>query len=270
MAGSLTNTAEAELLNHVLGGEPLSSRPILYLGYMVGTPTESGPGSEPGLNSGYDRVPVANNITNFPVCTNQIKILATDVVFPEALSNHGLVQAVGIFDSPAVGQGRMLAYSPLPAPVDITVGDSYRIPASSITIKFNAGGLSNYAKNGLLNKMFGDATFNLPTTLYFSYCTTTPTDAAPGTEPSTGGYARVGLPNTVQLFPHASEGIKTNAVEVAFPEATASQGSMAAVQIHDQLSGGNYLGRWELPNPFAIALGTQPVAAPSTLNVTLD
>ncbi len=267
---SLSDRAEAEALNHLFGGQPLQSRPILYLGYMVGTPAETGPGSEPGLNSGYARVPVANNVTNFPVTSNQIKVLNIDTIFPEALSNHGLVQAVGIFDSPAPGQGQMLAYTMLPAPVQISVGDSYRIPAASLTMAFNAGGLSNFAKNGLLNKMFGDVTFNLPTTLYFSYATTTPTDAAAGTEPAVGGYARVGLPNTVQLFPQAFEGSKVNALDVVFPEATAAQGTMAALQVHDQPSGGNYLARWELPNPVAVITGMEPTISASSLTITLD
>lgn len=270
MPGSLTNYGEAQLINHLLGGEPFQIPPIWYIGYMVGTPGESGPGSEPGLNSGYARVPVSNDITNFPVTTNQLKILAEDVVFPEALSNHGLVQAIGIFDSPAVGQGQMFAFSMLPAPVQIAVGDSYRIPGGAMTIKFNPGGLSNYSKNGLLNMAFGGNTLNLSTVLYFGYSTTSPTDATPGTEPAVGGYVRIGLPNTVQLFPHASEGLKTNALEVVFPEATAAQGSIAAIQCFDQLSGGNYLARWELPNPVPIIQGMEPTIAPSALNTTLD
>ena len=270
MPGSFTNAGEALLLNHLFGGEPLQVPPVLYCAYMVGTPSESGPGSEPGLNSGYARVPMSNNITNFPVTTNQLKTLNIDTLFPEALSNHGLVQAIGVFDSPAVGQGTMLAYSMLPNPVMIEVGDSYRIPAASLTIAFQPGGLSNYSKNGLLNMLFGGNSFNLPTTVYFGYVTTSPTDANPGTEPAIGGYVRVGLPNTVQLFPHSSEGIKTNALEVAYPEATAAQGSIAAICLFDQLSGGNYLHRWELPNPVPVIQGTQPVLSPSTLNVALN
>lgn len=270
MPGSFSNAGEAALLNHLLGGEPFQVPPIWYLGYMVGTPSESGPGSEPGLNSGYARVAVSNDITNFLVTTNQLKILATDTEFPEALSNHGLVQAIGLFDSPAPGQGTMYAYTMLPNPVQINVGDSYRIPGASLTIGFQPGGLSNYAKNGLLNMMFGGNSFQLPTSVYFGYTSATPSDANPGTEPTTGGYARVGLPNTVQLFPHASEGVKTNALEVAFPEATAAQGSIDAIQLFDQLSGGNFLCWWTLPNPVPVIQGTDPVLSPSTLNLVLN
>jgi hypothetical protein len=158
----------------------------------------------------------------------------------------------------------------LAAPVQINLGDSYRIPEGEFTIAFGPGGFSNYTKNGLLNMMFGNNAFDLPTTIYFGYSTSLPSDANPGTEPTVGGYTRIGKPNTVNLFPHAQDGTKTNAEEVAFAEATATQGSMIAIVMFDQLSGGNYLGRWELPNPRAIATGDEPTISPSTLNTLLD
>jgi hypothetical protein len=267
MPGSLTDYCEAQLLNHLFGGVPYNTSPILYLGYMVGTPGETGPGAEPNFGS-YDRIAVTNNTLNFPITSNQIKTNATEVVFNEATANHGLVQAIGIWDSPVAGN--LLAYFPLANPVNIAASDAMKIPVGSLTMSFAAGGFSNYTKNAFLNFLFGGVPFNLIPILYAGYSTTAPTDAVPGTEPAVGGYARSQLANTSTLFPIASTGVKTSALDISFPEATASQGTATHIQFFDALSGGNYLGRYALAPVQAISQFTIPVIAANSMNVTLD
>lgn len=97
MSGSLSDFCEAQLLNQLFGGVPYSTPNILYFGYMVGTAGETGPGAEPN-SGGYARVAVTNNTTNFATTSNQIKTNATEIQFAEATSNHGLIQAIGVFD----------------------------------------------------------------------------------------------------------------------------------------------------------------------------
>ncbi|MBD2771144.1 phage tail fiber protein [Iningainema tapete] len=267
MPGSLSDYAEAQLLNQLFGGVPYAIPNILYFGYMVGVPGETGPGAEP--NSGnYQRVAVTNNTTNFPVTANQIKTNAIEIQFESATSNHGLVQAVGIWDSPT--SGNMLVYFPLANPISIGVSDAMRIPAASLTLQFNTGGLSNYVKNALLNTLLGNVPFNIIPILYFGYATSTPTDAVAGTEPSAGAYARVGVANNTNLFPAATLGSKANALDINFPEATASQGTVTNVQIFDAQSGGNYLGRYAFGTPQSITTGTIPSIPANTFTITLD
>ncbi|MCC5640631.1 hypothetical protein LC593_33330 [Nostoc sp. CHAB 5844] len=267
MPGSLTDYCEAALLNQLFGGTPYSTPNTLYFGYMVGVAGETGPGAEPN-SGGYARVAVTNNTTNFAVTSNQIKTNATEIQFAEATANHGLVQSIGIFDSPV--SGNLLVYFPLANPVNITVGDAMRIPVGSLTIQFTAGGLSNYVKNALLNQLFGNVPFNLITTLYIGIATSTPTDAVPGTEPNTGSYARAGITNNTNNFPTATIGSKTNATAISFPEATASQGTATHVQFFDAVSGGNYLGRYAMQPTQQITIGTIPSIPPNALTVTLD
>lgn len=268
MTGSLTDYGEAQLLNQVFGGIPYTIPTTLYFGYMVGTPTDQGPGAEPNAGA-YQRIGVTNNTTNFPVTTNQIKSNGTDIQFVEATANHGLVQAIGIWDSPS--SGNMLAYGLLNNPITIGVGDAMKLPSGSLTIQFAAGGVSNYVKNAILNDLFGNVPFSVIPTLYFGYSTSTPTDAVAGTEPSGGGYARVGLANNTNLFPSATQGTKANALEIDFPEATDnSQGTAAYVQVFDAVTGGNYLGRYVLSSPQAITQGTVPVIPVNTFTVSLD
>lgn len=267
MSGSLSDFCEAQLLNQLFGGIPYSTPNILYFGYMVGVASETGPGAEPN-SGGYQRIAVTNNTTNFAVTANQIKTNATEIQFVEATSNHGLVQAIGIFDSPT--SGNMLVYFPLSNPINITVGDAMRIPVGSLTVQFATGGLSNYVKNALLNQLFGDVPFNVITSLYVAYATSTPTDALPGTEPSGNGYARVSVTNNTNNFPIATLGSKTNATEIDFGEATGSQGTATFVQLFDAASGGNYLGSYALSASQVISAGTIPAIPVGTLTITLD
>lgn len=267
MAGSLTDFCEAALLNQLFGGTPYGTPNTLYFGYMVGTAGETGPGAEPN-SGGYARVAVTNNTTNFAVTSNQIKTNATEVQFNEATSNHGLIQAIGIWDSPT--SGNLLVYFPLSSPVNITVGDAMRIPVGSLTVQFTSGGLSNYVKNALLNQLFGLVPFNVITTLYVAYATSTPTDALAGTEPSGNGYGRAAVTNNTNNFPTATVGSKTNATNITFGEATGSQGTATHVQFFDASSGGNYLGRYALSPTQAITSGTIPSIPASALTVTLD
>jgi hypothetical protein len=267
MSGSLSDFCEAQLLNQLFGGVPYATPNTLYFGYMVGVPGETGPGAEPN-SGGYQRIAVTNNTTNFAVTANQIKSNATEIQFTEATSNHGLVQAVGVFDSPT--SGNMLVYFPLSSPINITVGDAMRIPVGSLTVQFAAGGLSNYVKNAVLNQLFGNVPFNVITALYIAYATSSPTDALAGTEPSGNGYARVSVTNNTNNFPIATVGSKANATDIAFGESTGSQGTATHVQLFDASSGGNYLGRYALSPTQVISAGTIPTIPATALTITLD
>lgn len=265
--GSFSDYCEAKILDHLFGAIPFAVPSTLYFGYMVGPASETGPGAEP--NSGnYARAAVQNNTTNFPLTSNLLKQNGTEIQFEEATSNHGLVQSIGVWDSPA--SGNMLAYFPLSSPIAISVGDAMRIPVGSMTFQFQPGGLSAYVKNGILNHIFGDVPFNIIPNLYAGYMTSAPTDATAGTEPSTGSYARVQLANTSLLFPPTSVGIKRNAQNIDFPEVTAAQGSVTHVGFWDAPSGGNYLGAYVQSPVLAATVGTIPFVPANSMTITLD
>jgi hypothetical protein len=267
MPGSLTDYLEAQILNQLFGGVPYNTPNILYCGYMVGTASDAGAGAEPN-SGGYARVAITNNTANFPATSNQIKTNGSEILFPVATSNHGLVQSVGLFDSPS--SGNLLLYFPLTAPINVSVGDAMRIPIGSMTVQFNAGGLSNYVKNALLNQIMGNVPFNIIPILYFSYATSTPTDATPGTEPSGNSYGRAAVNNTTNNFPVTTVDSKQNVVDIAFAESTGNQGTATHTQIFDASSGGNYLGRYVLPAPALINANAIPTIFANTITITLD
>jgi hypothetical protein len=267
MPGSFSDFCEAKILDHLFGGIPFAISSTLYLGYMVGPAGETGPGAEP--NSGnYSRAAVNNDTVNFPLTSNLIKQNGAEIQFEEATSNHGLVQAIGIFDSPA--SGNMLVYFPLVTPIAISSGDAMRIPVGSLTIQFQTGGLSAYVKNGILNHLLGNVPFNIIPNLYAGYMVSAPTDAVAGTEPSAGSYARVALANTSLLFPPTQTGIKRNGNNIDFAEATAAQGTVTHVGFWDAPSGGNYLGGYSLSPVQVVGVGSIPVVPANTITITLD
>lgn len=268
MSGSLTNYSESKILDHIFGAIPFGVMPLLYFGYMVGLATEDGAGAEP--NSGnYQRVGVANNTTNFPLTSNQVKQNATEIVFPEATANHGLVQSIGIWDAPV--SGNLLAYMLLPEPVQITVGDAMRLPIGAFTHQFNAGGgFSNFVKNSILNHVYGGVPFNIIPLLHFGYMSTAPTDANAGTEPSAGGYARTAVTNNANMFPSTVNGSKRNAMDILFGEATGAQGAIAHVGIWSAATGGNFIGFYQLPSVQSVGVGIAPRIPSNTVTLTLN
>lgn len=271
VTGSLSDYAEAKLLNHVFGGIPWSPLPIIYLGYMVGVPSESGPGSEP-VGGAYERLPIDNNLANFPAAASQVKQLATEQTFPYATNNHGTVQAIAAWDSPAAGTGNMIFYAPLEQPTAIQPGDAFKIPVNSFQIMGKAGGgFSNYMKNALLDHLLGGVPLTLLTHLYFGYMTTVPTDAAAGTEPSGNGYARVGVVNNPPNFPETLPGgTKFNAQRINFAEATGNQGTAAYVGVWDAATAGNFLAWYQMALSKSVVAEQIPFIPEQGFVLTLD
>ncbi len=92
------------------------------------------------------------------------------------------------------------------------------------------GSAGDTAETLILDAMFGSGkASNMPATLYFALFTTTPSDAGVGTEvgASATAYARVGYTNNNTTWAAATVGTKTNAIDIVFPAATASWGTIA-------------------------------------------
>jgi len=91
--------------------------------------------------------------------------------------------------------------------------------------------------NKILNRYFGNVADTIPTPLYIGLSTTPINqDGTGATEPSGGGYARVSIANNKTNFTSASNGILTNAIEIQFPESTASWGNITHIFISDGIS----------------------------------
>jgi len=94
---------------------------------------------------------------------------------------------------------------------------------------------TNYLENKIAGHVFGATAYTAPTTLYVGLYTTAPDDTGAGTEVSGGSYARQSMAFTV------TGDTASNTVNVEFPKATASWGTVAYFAVSDAVSGGNML-----------------------------
>jgi hypothetical protein len=95
-------------------------------------------------------------------------------------------------------------------------------------------GMTNNMKNVVLDASLGAGATLLGSTVEIALSTTTIADDGSGiTEPSGNGYARVSVTNNGTNWSAASGGIKTNAVDIIFPEATAGWGTISDWALYD-------------------------------------
>lgn len=105
------------------------------------------------------------------------------------------------------------------------------------------GSFADFLENEALDHLFSRATFTAATPLYVGLSTTTVTDAGGNiTEPSGNNYARVSITNDATTFPAASGGSKSNGIDITFPTASGSWGTVTDFFISDASSGGNIYG----------------------------
>ena len=108
--------------------------------------------------------------------------------------------------------------------------------------------LSNYLEQKLLDHIYNEVAYSVPTTIYVALYTDDPTDADVGTEVTGGSYARVlvnesggGAPEWDLAIVDGIGYMVTNNDDITFPTATAAWGTVTHVGLHDNVSAGNLL-----------------------------
>ena len=94
---------------------------------------------------------------------------------------------------------------------------------------------TDFLENKIAGHVFGAAAYTAPATLYVALYTTAPNDAGAGTEVSGGSYARQSMAFTV------TADTASNTVNVEYPKATASWGTVTHFAILDAVTAGNML-----------------------------
>lgn len=127
------------------------------------------------------------------------------------------------------------------------------------------GSLTNTTENDVLDHILGTTTWTAPSTIYVALTTTTPTDTAAGTEVSGGSYARESA-----TFSAAASGATSNSSTITFPTASASWGTVTAVNLYDAVSGGNRLAWASLGTSKTVGDGDTFSIPSGDLDVSLD
>lgn len=129
------------------------------------------------------------------------------------------------------------------------------------------GSFSDYAENKVLDHIVGKTSLTMPTA-YVALFTAAPSDAGGGTEVTGGSYARKATAGAD--WNAASAGAISNANALAFPEATASWGTITHFAIMDAATAGNMLAWGALTTSKAIGSGDTASFAVGDLDITLD
>lgn len=264
--GRGTNYGYAQIMNLMFGGAQMNIPQTWYIAYAMGTSSPSSMGAEPN-GAGYARKAVLNTGAFWNTSISQHKTNQEPILWAPAESNQGNVQSVILYDSPV--NGNPWFYFPLNEPKVIEDGDAMTIPVGALSIDFTSGLFSNTVKNQLLNYIMGGTQMFLPANYYLGYTTSASSDTTPGSEPTSGGYARINVPNASGVFTSSATGNKTTALDLTFPEATASQGTAVGVAFFTAITGGTFVAHASMPNR-AIDQATTPFIPAGLMDLMLS
>ena len=127
--------------------------------------------------------------------------------------------------------------------------------------------LSNYAENKILDHLFKNTTFTSPSA-YIGYFNNAITDDSVPTEVTGNGYARVQIDG---LMGSAASGSISNTSAITFPAASGGDhGTVVAIAIFDNSTGGNMLAYGSLTTSKTISDGDQLNIAIGNLTISID
>ncbi len=126
--------AEAILDDKLGSGTPAT----VYIGIITAAPGNDGTGYTECSMTGYARVTMTNNTTNFPDCVagSRTKKTGTSVAFPSLTAGGPVVgQGLGFFTTGTAGSGECFLYLPfLSGPQTFANGSAPTYPAESIQV----------------------------------------------------------------------------------------------------------------------------------------
>jgi hypothetical protein len=182
MSGKLSVFAANALLGHVCG-VAYSAPATVYVGVSTADP---GVGLAEPVGNGYARAAIG-----FAAAAYRRVAQDGAATFAMATGAWGTVTHWALFD--AASGGNMLAYGDFGQSKAIVAGNTLTIPADSIYVTFEPGGVGTATVHDLLDLMFGGVAYSAPAT-WLGVATETLGDATTGStvaEPSGGGYGRV-------------------------------------------------------------------------------
>jgi len=238
---TLSDSAEASLLNHAYGGSDYTRPATVSLALFTVAPNfETGSGGTEVTGGSYARASVTSNTTNFPSASGAVKSNGAAIAFPTPTANWGTVVAFGWYDG-----ATLLAGANLTAQKVFNTGDEVSFAIGALTFTWSSSDASTYLMNGLLDHIFGGPDFTRPATLHFALFSTAPTfsSGTGGTELSGSNYSRAAYTNNSTNFPAASSGTtsKSNANAITFPVPSGAW-TIAASGIYDASTSGNFWG----------------------------
>lgn len=131
---ALSDYLENEIADHILGGGDYTRPATVYIALFTAAPSDAGGGTEVS-GTGYARVSVTNNATNWPAASIGAKANGTAITFPAAGASWGTATHFGIFD--ASSGGNLLFHGALTTSKSIGIGDTPSFAIGALSFQFN-------------------------------------------------------------------------------------------------------------------------------------
>ncbi len=241
------------------------SRPAtLYLALCTEDPGADADGSsltEPS-GDGYARV----SCDSWTTASGRGTATDTAVTFPAATGSWGTITHVAVCD--ALTGGNVLAVGELDDERTVVSGETPTFRAGDINISINAGDMSNYLANKLLDHVFANSAFAPPATLYVAPATAAVLDSTTGAtapEPDHAYYSRT----AVGSWNAATLGAISNGATLNLPGSVAGLGTITTVMVLDAATAGNLLFYGALTAPVAVGAGNALQFATESLEVRI-
>lgn len=264
--GCLTNYMEDEIIDHILGegGETWSRPANLWLALCTADPGEGATGAnitEPASNYARKACDSWNAASSRAIDNSAV------ITYDEATGSWGTVTHWAIVDS-ASGAGNVLAYGSLTVSKLIVSGDTPEVAVQDLDISVDAGDMSNYLANKILDHIFKGDAYTQPVVIFAGLTTDNIVDSDTGSTVSEPGsnYARKGYDD----WDASSAGATANGATISFVKSTGDWGTLTDGALFDTLSGGNLLFYHTLGVEKSITNGDTAKFPTGDFDVTID
>lgn len=235
--GSLSNTIENELIDHVFNAG-YTAPGTVYIGLSTADVLDDASGNAEPVGNAYARVAVLTTAWT-AAASRAINNNAT-ITFPKATGSWGTITHYAIWDA-ATGEtaADLIGHGALNTSKAIVVDNTPSIASGEIVVSFNAGDISNFLANELLDHLLGGDAYSSPNaTIHIALSTADPTDAGSGlAEPGGNNYARKEFLD----WTTASGGATENNTDAVFATPSGTWGLITHSAIMDALTSGNML-----------------------------
>lgn len=155
----MSDWLEPQFLNHLLNINAFSAPSAVYLGLSTaasGGFGDDGTGTESSL---------ARQSISFSAPSNSSISSATAIEFPRITGSAEIIYGWGVFDS--ASGGNLLYHSSFPASTSLSTGNSFIVPAGSVSIGVS-GALQPYAFKAWQNHCLRNTAWTMPTSLWLA------------------------------------------------------------------------------------------------------
>ena len=274
--GSLTDFSESTFLKHLATEAAYTPAATVYLCLCTADPTDAATGAS--MNEVANSGSYARTAITFGAASSRRVTQSGTVTFTAASGSWGTVTHWAICTTNTYGSGNVLAAGSFASSRSIVSGNTPSVASGEIWVEITASnGISNYAANGFLDRMFRNQAFTVSAT-YAALTTVIVTDSMTGstiTEPSGNNYSRKQINTTGGASPAwtavtgTSPTTLTNNQIVTFATPSGSWGTIVHMAICDASTVGNLLWYGDVTDQAVAASDTVSFSATGGITITM-